>query len=79
MDSFFKQNSSKDKEANKDCYLEIDDELEKLIKYVIDKNENFTGNEKEETLKQLGNAIEKLWKIEAIQATFKKRGGNFSF
>lgn len=68
---------------NEDCFLDLDND-NKLANYVelVIKNGNDPlepTSTNDEMLEGLGQALHTLWNLKPIQATYAKRGGNFSF
>jgi len=69
-----------DREANKKCLVNMDDEIVVAIQLVVNYGgENFSEMLDYEEVEELGKSIFMLWSLVAVKATFQRRGNTYSF
>ena len=69
-----------DPENHSDCQIVVSDDLRKIIQIIVNNaNNQFIDIIDWKQMHFLGQACKILWELPQIQATFRKRGGRFSF
>jgi len=69
-----------DPEGNKACLVNMDDEIVVSIQLVVNYGgENFSEMLDYQEVEELGKAIFMLWSLDAVKATFCRRGNTYSF
>ncbi|ETO29269.1 guanine nucleotide-binding protein alpha-1 subunit [Reticulomyxa filosa] len=71
-----------DKEKHADCLIKEDQDTLKYVRFMLDHQKapfDDDSKMKDDILIDLGAAVAFLWKLPAVQATFAKRCGRFSF
>eukprot|EP01083_Nonionella_stella_P071458 191950_1 len=70
----------KDPGQNAECVVELNDQIIGAIQIIVNfGSETFKHPLDEEELAQLSTSISLLWSLRAIQATFSRRGNQYSF
>ena len=69
-----------DPNSHSDCQIVVSDDLRKIIQIIVNNaNNQFIEVVDWKQMHFLGQACKILWDLPQIQATFRKRGGRFSF
>jgi len=67
-------------ERNSQCLVTMDDEIVQAIQLVVNYGgENFSEMLDYNEVQELGRAIFMLWSLDAVKATFSRRGNTYSF
>ena len=69
-----------DNDANGACLVNMDDDIISSIQMIVNfGSESFTEALDYSAVEQLGRSIFMLWSLDAVQATFARRGNKYSF